>query len=175
VLRMMSKHSKRTEDKKSIGRGIVSFLGNPEILKLRKTAFLCSRAIPASIVLKCYDWAIEQREKGKCVISGFHSKIEKDVLHYLLASGTQPVVMVLARGMTKQIEPKLKDAVKAKRLLIITPFDSAVRKVSVVTAEKRNRFMINIADDIVIGYMSKEGMLEKIISGVRKKKISFID
>ena len=60
------------------------FLGNKNILKLTKVAFLCSRKCPASIVLKSYDWAIAQREVGKCVISGFHSKIEKDVLHYLL-------------------------------------------------------------------------------------------
>ena len=62
---------------------ITASCGNIELLKLPKTAFLCSRNIPASAVLKCYDWAIEQRDKGNCVISGFHSKIEKDVFHYL--------------------------------------------------------------------------------------------
>lgn len=82
---------------------IVSSLGNMELLKLPKTAFLCSRKIPASAVLKCYDWAIEQRENGNCIISGFHSKIEKDVFHYLL-SGTQPVIMALARGMKKKLD-----------------------------------------------------------------------
>ena len=51
--------------------------GNCEIIRHRKDAFLCSRKIPAGIVLKCYDWAIEQREAGNCVISGFHSTIEK--------------------------------------------------------------------------------------------------
>jgi hypothetical protein len=50
---------------------IEQLLGNEELLKLPKTAFLCSRKILASTVLKCYDWAIEQREKGNCVISGF--------------------------------------------------------------------------------------------------------
>ena len=69
---------------------IVASLGNTELLKLRKTAFLCSRKIPASAVLTCYDWAIEQREKGSCIISGFHSKIEKDVFHYLI-DGRQPI------------------------------------------------------------------------------------
>jgi hypothetical protein len=52
---------------------IKEFLGNRENLKLKKIAFLCSRKIPASVVLKCYDWAIEQREKGNCVISGLIS------------------------------------------------------------------------------------------------------
>jgi hypothetical protein len=43
----------------------VEMLGNEELLKLRKTAFLCSRKIPASAVLKCYDWAIAERDAAK--------------------------------------------------------------------------------------------------------------
>lgn len=35
-------------------------LGNTDLLELPKTAFLCSRQVPASVVLKCYDWAIAQ-------------------------------------------------------------------------------------------------------------------
>jgi len=104
-------------------------IGNVALLSQEKTAFLCSRTIPASAVLKCYDWAIEQREKGNCIISGFHSGIEKDVFHYLLA-GTQPIIMVLARGMKKRIAPELKEATNAGRLLIITPFDGNVKRMS---------------------------------------------
>mgnify|MGYP001164735387 CR=1 FL=1 len=63
-------------------------LGNELLLKIEKTAFLCSRMVPASVILKCYDWAIAQREAGNCIISGFHSQLEKDVLHYLLSLKT---------------------------------------------------------------------------------------
>ena len=76
-------------------------LGNEKILNMPKTAFLCSRRVPASAVLKCYDWAIDQREAGRCVISGFHSQMEKDVLYYLL-KGTQPIILALARGLKKR-------------------------------------------------------------------------
>jgi hypothetical protein len=75
---------------------IASTHGNTELLKLHKIAFLCSRKVPASVVLKCYDWAIDQREKGNCIISGFHSQLEKDVLPYLL-KGKQPIIIALAR------------------------------------------------------------------------------
>lgn len=149
---------------------IVSSLGNTKLLKLHKTAFLCSREIPASVVLKCYDWAIAQRDQGNCVISGFHSKIEKDVFHYLLA-GKQPVIMALARGMKEKIDTDLKAAVDAERLLIVTPFENNVKRVTEETAELRNRFMIELADEIVVGYASKSGMLEKLIAGVKDKKI----
>jgi predicted Rossmann fold nucleotide-binding protein DprA/Smf involved in DNA uptake len=148
---------------------ITASCGNIELLKLPKTAFLCSRNIPASAVLKCYDWAIEQRDKGNCVISGFHSKIEKDVFHYLLA-GTQPVIMVLARGMKEKIKPELKAAIDADKLLLITPFENSVKRVTAETAEQRNRFMIEISDDIVIGYASKSGMLERLVGQYSKNK-----
>lgn len=86
---------------------ILGHIGNLEHLKLPKTAFLCSRQMPASAVLKCYDWAIAQREAGNCIISGFHSQIEKDVLHYLL-KGRQPIIVVLARGLKQKLEPEFK-------------------------------------------------------------------
>src|ERR1035437_6170132 len=117
-----------------------SKIGNEEILKLEKTVFLCSRKVPASIVLKCYDWAIEQREKGNCIISGFHSQIEKDVLHYLL-KGTQPIIVALARGLKKRLEPELQKAIDYNRLLIITPFDRSVIRVTEKTASIRNQLM----------------------------------
>ena len=101
---------------------IKEFSGNQALMALPKTAFLCSRKVPANVVLKCYDWAIEQREAGKCVISGFHSQLEKDVLHYLL-KGQQPIIVALARGLKQQIEPELKEAFYKERLLIITPFE----------------------------------------------------
>ena len=149
---------------------IAGSLGNQELLQLRKTAFLCSSRIPASVVLKCYDWAIEQREAGNCVISGFHSILEKDVFHYLLA-GTQPVIMVLARGMKAVIEPELKTAIDAGRLLIVTPFEDSVKLVTAWTAEQRNRFMVELADEVVIGYASKGGMLDHMIADIKHKKI----
>ncbi|MFH1860630.1 MAG: DNA-binding protein [bacterium] len=149
---------------------IVSSLGNTELLKLYKTAFLCSRNIPASVVLKCYDWAIEQRDKGNCIISCFHSKIEKDVFHYLLA-GTQPIIMALARGMKEKIDTDLKAAVDTGRLLIVTPFENSVKRVTAETAEKRNRFMFELADEIVIGYAGKGGMVERLAAEIKDKKI----
>lgn len=147
----------------------MDFLGNKALLKLPKTAFLCSREIPASVVLKCYDWAIAQREKGTCVISGFQSKIEKDVLHYLI-QGTQPLIITLARGLKDRIEPELLGAIEKKRLLIISPFEKTIRRVTEETAIIRNKLMIENADEIVFGYISKGGQLEKKYSEYHNKK-----
>ncbi|MCO5287634.1 MAG: hypothetical protein M9898_14600 [Chitinophagaceae bacterium] len=142
-------------------------LGNTDLLKLPKTAFLCSRKVPASVVLKCYDWAIEQREQGNCVISGFHSQIEKDVLHYLL-KGKQPIILALARGLKEKLEPELLKTLEQGRLLIITPFDKSVKRVSSQTAQTRNQLMTELADQITIGYASLGGQLEKLIKGIEQ-------
>lgn len=57
--------------------------GDQDLLKLTKTAFFCSRTIPAEEILRTYDWAREQRKTGRCIISGFHSAIERDVFEIL--------------------------------------------------------------------------------------------
>lgn len=141
--------------------------GNIELLKLNKTAFLCSRKIPASVVLKCYDWAIAQRDAGNCVISGFHSQLEKDVLYYLL-KGKQPIIVALARGLKQKIEPELQQAMDAGRLLIVSPFDETVIRVTEKTATIRNQMMIELADEVVVGHINTGGLLEKLITETNK-------
>lgn len=138
------------------------YQGNIELLKLHKTAFLCSRKIPAGIVLKCYDWAISQREAGNCIISGFHSQIEKDVLNYLL-KGKQPIILALARGLKQNVEPELQPLLEAGRLLIITPFAKSVKRVTEKTAETRNEMMIAMADEIVVGHQTPDGRIEQLL------------
>jgi hypothetical protein len=40
-------------------------------------------------------------KKDSCIISGFHSQLEKDVLHYLL-KGKQLIMIALARGLKEK-------------------------------------------------------------------------
>jgi len=146
---------------------ITASLGNIDLLKLPKIAFLCSRKVPASAVLKCYDWAIAQRETGNCVISGFHSQLEKDVFHYLL-KGKQPIIIALARGLKEKLEPELQKPLDEGRLLIITPFEKTLKRVTEKTAATRNKMMIDLADSITVGFASAGGHLEEQLKGIEK-------
>jgi len=148
-------------------------LGDKGILQEQKVAFLCSRKCPGRAILKSYDWAVEQREKGTCVISGFHSSIEHDVLHYLL-KGVQPIILALARGIKKRLEPELKVAIDAGRMLIITPFAESIVRVTEATAHQRNRLMMELADEIVIAHASPGGNLERLCEEYRGKNISYL-
>ena len=70
------------------------------------------------------------------MISGFHSTIEKDVLHYLL-KGTQPIILALARGLKSKLEPEFEKPLSEGRLLIISPFEQKVRRADKRTAAKK--------------------------------------
>lgn len=139
-----------------------STLGNRELLQIYKTAFLCSRKVPAGIILKSYDWAKEQRDTGNCIVCSNHSPIEKDVFEILL-KGSQPLILVLPRGLKKRWEPQILKAVQAKRLLIISPFDKNTKRITRETAQKKNEIILSLADEIVAGYVEKGGQLEELL------------
>jgi predicted Rossmann fold nucleotide-binding protein DprA/Smf involved in DNA uptake len=141
----------------------MNYLGNKNILEQFKTAFLCSRRYPAGIVLKAYDWAQEQRDKGHCIISGFHSTIEKDVFNMLLKGG-QPLILVLARGLPKRLPQPMQNAVEVERLLMISPFPERFIRPTAASCESRNELIFDLADEIVIAYASVNGSLARLIS-----------
>ncbi|GIK22139.1 MAG: hypothetical protein BroJett005_15530 [Ignavibacteriota bacterium] len=152
----------------------MEYLGNKEILKIYKIGFLCSRKVPANIILKTYDWAIEQRDKGICVVSGFHSKIEKDVFEILL-KGTQPLVLVLARGLLKRWDKKMIGLVEKERLLIISPFDKNILRPTMETTLQRNKIVAEISNNIYIPFSSPGGNIEKIKIIYQEKIINVVD
>ena len=137
--------------------------GNQEILKNHKVGFLCSKRCPAEVVLKSYDWAKEQRDNGVTVVCGNHSQIEKDVFEILL-KGAQPLILVLARGLMKQWPDAIVPEVEKGRLLVIAPFEQKIKRVSSATAETRNRHIVDLSDELRVGYVNRGGMLEKILS-----------
>jgi predicted Rossmann fold nucleotide-binding protein DprA/Smf involved in DNA uptake len=153
---------------------IQAHLGNSALLNLPLTAFLCSRNVPPEAVLRCYDWAIAQREAGNCIISGFHSPLEKNVLRYLL-KGKQPVILALARGLKQSWEPALQKALDDKRLLIISPFTEKTRRASSDTAAVRNDLMIQLASRVVVGYANPDGILARRLRMVEGEEVLFLN
>ena len=134
----------------------IQFLGNKELLNLHKTAFLASSTIHPDKVLKCYDWATAKHDG--CVVSGFSSKLEQDVLHFLMKSKV-PIIMVLARQMYKQMPQELQTLFDENRLLVIS-VSNAVRQ-SKTTALARNKYICEIADQIVfVGVNEKSSLLD---------------
>ena len=135
----------------------LAYLGNQSLLRLPKTAFLASSTIPVEMVLRCYDWAIEMRKQERCVISGFSSRLEQDVWKFLV-KGQQPIILVLARSLYHRLPPELQPLLDSGRLLIISTSSST--RQSKATAFARNRYICDIADDILfIGATSSSSLV----------------
>lgn len=149
----------------------MNYKGDIRILELPKAAFLCSQKCPAEIVLKSYDWAKEQREKGNCIVCGNHSQIEKDAFEILL-KGKQPLILVLPRSLKKRWEPGILQAVNQNRLLVISPFDdNSNNRISRENAIRENEAIISLGNKIVVGYKTKNGQLEKLLNRIEHEQL----
>ena len=95
-------------------------IGNIALLQKRKIGFLASRQIATLSVLPTLDWATEisQREEV-AVVSGFHSRMEREVLKILLR-GKCGIIVVLARGMYHQVPQIYEEALQQNRLLLLS-------------------------------------------------------
>ena len=140
----------------------VSFLGNQALMDLPKSAYFCSDHFHPGAVLPSYDWAKQMRDENRCVISGFQSRIETDVLEILLR-GDSPVILVLARSIYKKKPVQFRAAVDAGNMLIISPFTEEVYRANSKTGYIRNCWIMQNADKVVIGSMTPGGMLEKAV------------
>lgn len=140
----------------------LQIIGNAALLDLPdKVAFLSSRKISAADVLKCYEWAEEVRDTDQCVVSGFQSPLEKDVLKFLLR-GKAPVILVLARKLWAKVPEELAGAVDAGRLLIVSPVKDA--RASAATAATRNRWILAHCSSLVLGSLDPDGNLAKLVA-----------
>jgi hypothetical protein len=61
-----------------------------------------------------------------------------------------------------RIEPELREAISNKRLLLASLFTKSVKRPNIKTAEKRNRMMIEMADEVVFGFTKEGGSLLKL-------------
>ncbi len=142
-------------------------IGNESLLKQTMTAFLSSAKTNDNTANLTKKWAENQAKRGICVISGFQSAIEKQVLSVLLNNGGK-AVMVLGSALFKQCPKKYKTAVSEGRLLIISYFSDEEIKTTRATAEIRNRKVLELASNIAVGCIKRGGMTEKLIYQTNK-------
>lgn len=125
-----------------------NYSGNNELLKRRKVGFLASRKISSLSILPTLDWATEvSKREDIAIVSGFHSKMERNVLEILL-KGQCGIIIVLARGMYRKLPIQYEEAMSQKRLLIISNEKDNVKRVSEQTAHKRNGYVKSISDEM---------------------------
>lgn len=144
------------------------FFGNEKLMEKPKVGFLASRRVASEEVLRCYDWATKQAEMRRCVVSGFSSKLEQDVLHFLL-KGNCPVIVVLARRMYAELPEEWEAAVNEGRMLIVATTQS-VRQ-SKQTAEKRNQYVAQICEKVFLAGVGEHSSLQGLMQEHAEKCI----
>jgi predicted Rossmann fold nucleotide-binding protein DprA/Smf involved in DNA uptake len=139
----------------------LSALGNLDLLALPKTALFCSARCPGKIILTTYDQAAKWRDTGRCVISGFHSPVEKECLRILLR-GSQPIIVCPARALPRRVPPDWKKPLTAGRLLVLSAFAATAKRITAELASRRNEFVAALADEVFIAHAAVGGHLETL-------------
>ena len=150
----------------------VQMIGNAGLMGLPKTAFLSSRKVAPQDVMRCYDWATGVRDTDKCIMGGFQSALEKDVLRFLLR-GKAPVILVLARKLWNEVPEELREPLGVGRLLVVSPVSAA--RVSASMAMSRNRWILENCDEDVIGSLDPNGGLAKLVGAYPSDRIVPLD
>ncbi len=147
----------------------LTYLGNKELLKQYKIGFFCSRTVSGSAVLHCYDWATDVEIEKKVIVSGFQSKIEKDVLHLLLKRRAK-VILVMARSIYKQMPEELQRLLDDGSLLIVSTASTACRT-GKSSADHRNEYIAQICDELVFGYIGEGSSLQLLFQNNKEKSV----
>ena len=151
----------------------LTVLGNPDLLRTRKTALFCSARTPGDAILRAHDDARRMRDDGVTVISGFHSPIENECLRILLR-GKQPIIISPARAIDEMRVPiECRVAFDAGRVLFVSRFSGQPRRITADSALRRNEMVAALADDAYIAHVSPGGQTARIADMLREWKVPF--
>ena len=137
-------------------------IGCLDLIHIPKTALFCSNRCPGDAVLKAMDQAQKWRDQGRCIISGFHSPIEKECLQILLR-GRQPIIICPARSLENIRIPKdWKPGINEGRLLVFSPFPAAQKRMTETLAEQRNQMVAALADEAYFAHITYGGRIHDL-------------
>lgn len=154
----------------------MSYIGDASMLLCPMTSFLCSHRVPDGVSVAIHKWVLGLDGTNSCVICGNLSATERFTLGMLVERGI-PVVLVLAHSIPSTLsELKLtateKNALDEGRLVIISPIlDETITTASGKSSAARNRLMIDLSTQIVVGFMSENGNLASQLLGKRNVTI----
>jgi predicted Rossmann fold nucleotide-binding protein DprA/Smf involved in DNA uptake len=137
-------------------------LGNLDLLTLPKTALFCSARCPGDAILRACDQARQWRDESCCIISGFHSVVEKECLRILLR-GSQPIIICPARTLENfRLPTEWKEPLDQNRLLLLSSFNESERRVTKELAARRNELVAALADEIWFAHITPGGQMERL-------------
>lgn len=138
------------------------YLGDMELLTLRKVGFLASRKVNPSSVIPTINWANEVSHNHEIVIvSGFQSTLEHEVLEIAL-KGTCSIIYVLNRSLYRQIPLNLRPAFNSNRILFISFTSEKAIRPSATNASIRNHYIADIVNALVFASVHELSSLHQL-------------
>ena len=137
-------------------------IGNTNLLLLSKTALFCSKICPGDAIIKALDQAQKWRNQRRCIISGFHSPIEKECLEILLR-GDQSIIICPARSLERmRIPMEWRAGIGAGRILLLSPFEPSQRRLTAALSEQRNKVVAALADEVYFAHITPGGKTKRL-------------
>ena len=68
------------------------------------------------------------------------------------------------------MKPEILEEIRKQRLLIITPFEKKVKRITSETAQKRNELIAELADEIFVAFAKKGGSIEQLLEKMKNRK-----
>jgi predicted Rossmann fold nucleotide-binding protein DprA/Smf involved in DNA uptake len=138
----------------------IAAIGNGELLGRPKLALFCSIRCPGSLILRTYDLAQLLRQSDLVVVGGFHTPVERECLKVLLR-GPEPVIVCPARAIDGMVIPaEWRRPLAEGRLLVVSGFAQSDQRVTLDTAQVRNRFVGALADGAFVAHAQPGGRTE---------------
>ena len=139
----------------------IQYIGNQELLKRRKTLFVCSKRAPMATYEKIFGWVESLTEKD-VVMCCDTTELEQEVMKSLLVHEV-PTILVVMNRFREENNIQIQKALAEGRLLIVVMEQTDKKRWS---PRDRNFYLINqVADHIVGGYIDKYGSLFPLLVG----------
>ncbi|MBI4026010.1 MAG: SMF family protein [Verrucomicrobia bacterium] len=112
------------------------------------------------------DQTAKWRDEGRCIISGFHSPVERECLRILLR-GKQPIIICPARSLENMRLPSdWKKPLADGRLLLLSCFSKHHRRVTAELAARRNELVAALADEVCFAHITPGSHTERLAGEV---------
>lgn len=138
--------------------------GNSDLLYRKKTAFLCSRQVPLEHHGRILDWAYSV-SPARCIICGRQTSLERQVCDILLQRGIPLIWVALGNEEVKSEIDQLRSYVMQDRMLILSLFPPENELSRRQKQFMRNLSVLEHADQIVVGYCTADGTLDRQLAG----------
>lgn len=139
-------------------------LGNTSLLNRKKIGYFASSKIATLSVLPTLDWAAEVASREDvAIVSGFHSKMEREVLDFLLR-GKCGIICVLARPIYKNVPSKFQEAYNSGRVLFISPYKTSSTMTSSLLCQRCNEYVASISDNRVFSSLTANSSLCRLVT-----------